>query len=145
MALFGPTALPATHTTGIVEQSMRRIADIIPPPNDVPALPHAKDPSPQAVEAELERRFTKVVLSPWLGTRTGNDEPTISSLSKGPVLGKDDIVGDALPSGPKPHNPWKDNITVFVGEDAAKDLRKGDGTGWIVDSDGSSTGLRESG
>ncbi len=47
MALFGPTALPATHTTGIVEQSMRRIADIIPPPNDVPALPHAGDPSPQ--------------------------------------------------------------------------------------------------
>ncbi|KAK0243412.1 hypothetical protein EDD85DRAFT_1019509 [Armillaria nabsnona] len=133
MALFGPTALPVTHTTGIVEQSMRRIADIIPPPNDVPALPHAKDPSPQAVEAELERRFTKVVLSPWLGTRTGNDEPTISSLSKGPVLGKDDVKADAPPSGPKPHNPWKDNITVFVGEDAAKDLRKGMGLGgsWI--------------
>ncbi|PBK63443.1 hypothetical protein ARMSODRAFT_1088514 [Armillaria solidipes] len=132
-ALFGPTALPVTHTTGIVEQSMRRIADIIPPPKDAPALPHAKDPSPQAVEAELERRFTKVVLSPWLGTRTGNDEPTISSFSKGPVLGKDDVKADAPPSGQKPHNPWKDNITIFVGEDAAKDLRKGMGLGgsWI--------------
>ncbi|KAK0190381.1 hypothetical protein F5146DRAFT_1044028, partial [Armillaria mellea] len=133
MALLGPTALPITHTTGIVEQSMRRIADIIPPPNDAPALPHAKDPSPEAVEAGLERRFTKVVLSPWLGSKTGSDEPTISSLSKGPVFGRDDIVGDAPPSGPKPHNPWKDNITIFVGENAAKDLRVGMGLGgsWI--------------
>ncbi|KAK0190379.1 hypothetical protein F5146DRAFT_1044021 [Armillaria mellea] len=129
MALLGPTALPITHTTGIVEQSMRRIADIIPLPKDAPALPHAKDPSPEAVEAGLERSFTKVVLSPWLGS----DEPTISSFSKGPVLGKDDIVGDAPPSGPKPHNPWKDNITIFVGENAAKELRVGMGLGgsWI--------------
>ncbi|KAG7447716.1 uncharacterized protein BT62DRAFT_930744 [Guyanagaster necrorhizus] len=133
MELFGPTALPVTHTTGIVEQSMRRIAAIIPPPKDVSALPHAKDPSPEAVEAELERRFTKVVLSPWLGSKTGDDEPTISSLSKGPVLGKDDIEADTPPSGPKPHNPWKDDITIFVGEDAAKDLRVGMGLGgsWI--------------
>ncbi|KAK0491607.1 hypothetical protein IW261DRAFT_1413878 [Armillaria novae-zelandiae] len=133
MTLLGPTALPVTHTTGIVEQSMRRIADVIPPPNDAPALPHAESPSPQAVKAELERRFTKVVLSPWLGTRTGNDEPTISSLSKGPVLGKEDVKVNVPPSGPKPHNPWKDNITIFVGEDVAKDLRKGMGLGgsWI--------------
>ncbi|KAK0190341.1 hypothetical protein F5146DRAFT_1120912 [Armillaria mellea] len=135
IALLGPTAtaLPITHTTGIVEQSMRRITDIIPPPKDAPALSHTKGPSPQAVEAELERRFTKVVLSPWLGTRTGNDEPTISSLSMGPVLGKDDVKADAPPSGRKPHNPWKDNITIFVGEDAAKELRKGMGLGgsWI--------------
>ncbi|PBK67101.1 hypothetical protein ARMSODRAFT_1086478 [Armillaria solidipes] len=133
MALLGPTALPVTHTTGIVEQSMRRIADIIPPPKDATALPHAKDPSPEAVEAGLERRFTKVVLSPWLGSKTGSDEPTISSLSKGPVLGKDDIESDAPPSGPKPHNSWKDNITIFVSENAAKELRVGMGLGgsWI--------------
>ncbi|KAK0447728.1 hypothetical protein EV421DRAFT_2033402 [Armillaria borealis] len=114
MALLGPTALPVTHTTGIVEQSMRRIADIIPPPKDATALPHAKDPSPEAVEAGLERRFTK-------------------SLSKGPVLGKDDVESDAPPSGPKPHNPWKDNITIFVSENAAKELRVGMGLGgsWI--------------
>ncbi|KAK0491572.1 hypothetical protein IW261DRAFT_1556718 [Armillaria novae-zelandiae] len=116
MALLGPTALPITHTTGIVEQSMRRIVDVIPPPKDASPLPHAKDPSPEAVEAELERRFTKVVLSPWLGSKTGSDEPTISTLSKGP-----------------PHNPWKDNITIFVGENAAKELRVGMGLGgsWI--------------
>ena len=50
MGLLGPTAtaLPVTHTTGIVQQSMRRIADIIPPPKDAPALPHAKGPSSQA-------------------------------------------------------------------------------------------------
>ncbi|KAK0443893.1 uncharacterized protein EV420DRAFT_1723138 [Desarmillaria tabescens] len=131
--LFGPTALPVTHTTGIVEQSMRRIADIIPPPKDAAKLPHAKDPSAEAVEVELERRFTKVVLSPWLGSKTGNDEPTIPSVSKGTVLGKDDIEPDVPPSGLKPHNPWKDNITIFVGEDAAKDLRMGMGLGgsWI--------------
>ncbi|KAK0207070.1 hypothetical protein DFS33DRAFT_1382149 [Desarmillaria ectypa] len=133
MALFGPTALPVTHTTGIVEQSMRRITTIIPPPKDSPALPHAKDPSAEAVEAELGRRFTKVVLSPWLGSKTGNDEPTISPLSKGPVLGKDDIETDVPPSGAKPHNPWKDDITILVGEDAAKELRVGMGLGgsWI--------------
>ncbi|KAK0230204.1 hypothetical protein IW262DRAFT_1336976 [Armillaria fumosa] len=133
MALLGPTALPITHTTGIVEQSMRRIVDIIPPPKDASALPHAKDPSPEAVEAELERKFTKVVLLPWLGSKTGSDEPTISTLSKGPVLGKDDIESDAPPSGPKPHNAWKDNITIFVGENAAKELRIGMGLGgsWI--------------
>ncbi|PBK67103.1 hypothetical protein ARMSODRAFT_1021063 [Armillaria solidipes] len=133
MALLGPTALPVTHTTGIVEQSTRRISDIIPPPKDVPALAHAKEPNPEAVEAGLERRFTKVVLSPWLGSKTGSDEPTISSLSKGPVFGKDDILGDAPPSGPKPHNPWKDNITIFVGENATKELRVGMGLGgsWI--------------
>ncbi|KAK0447726.1 hypothetical protein EV421DRAFT_1901093 [Armillaria borealis] len=123
MALLGPTALPVTHTT----------ADIIPPPKKAPALPHARDPSPKAVEAGLEHRFTKVVLSPWLGSKTGSDEPTVSSLSKGPVLGKDDIVGDVPPSGPRPHNPWKDNITIFVGENAAKELRVGMGLGgsWI--------------
>ncbi|PBK93931.1 hypothetical protein ARMGADRAFT_1012092 [Armillaria gallica] len=133
MALLGPTALPVTHTTGIVEQSMRRIVDIIPPPRDAPALPHAKDPSPEAIEVGLERRFTKVVLSPWLGSKTGSNEPTISSLSKGPVLGKDDIENDAPPSGPKPHNPWKDNITIFVSENAAKEFRVGMGLGgsWI--------------
>ncbi|KAK0499467.1 hypothetical protein EDD18DRAFT_1069450 [Armillaria luteobubalina] len=133
IALLGPTALPITHTTGIVEQSMRRIADIISPSKDASALPHAKDPSPEAVEAGLERRFTKVVLSPWLRTKTGNHEPTISSLSKGLVLGKDNVKADAHLSGPKPHNPWKDNITIFVGENAAKDLRKGMGLGgsWI--------------
>ncbi|KAK0230167.1 hypothetical protein IW262DRAFT_1306087 [Armillaria fumosa] len=133
MTLLGPTALPITHTTGIVEQSMRRIVDIIPPPKDASALPHAKDPSPEAVEGELEHRFTKIVLSPWLGTRTGNHEPTISSLSKGPVFRKENAQTDVHLSWPKSHNPWKDNITIFVGEDAAKDLRKGMGLGgsWI--------------
>ncbi len=133
MALLGPTAFPVTHTTGIVEQSMRRIADIIPPPKDAPPLPHAKDPSPEAVEAGLERRFTKVVLSPWLGSNTGSDEPTILSFSRAQCSVKTTLWVMRLRLGPKPHNPWKDNITIFVSENAAKELRVGMGLGgsWI--------------
>ncbi|KAH9171574.1 hypothetical protein EDB89DRAFT_2070681 [Lactarius sanguifluus] len=46
LPLLGPTVLPLTHTTGVVEQSTRRIAA-------------------EAVEEDLACRFARVVLVPW--------------------------------------------------------------------------------
>lgn len=122
MKLMGLTVLPLTHTTGIVEQSTRRIKSIVPPPQ-IPAKSVSgtgDGEDPEGVEEELEKRFAKVVLEPWVGE--DNDDirrPIIRSTSKGAVapgsLMEDGttVEGD-LASESKLHNPLKSDITLLI-------------------------------
>lgn len=128
MRLLGPTVLPLTHDTGIVEHSFRRITKLIPVPTT--ALPKASgspdDPyvaDPAGVETLLERTFPQVVLSPWLnwdgGEWPGYAEPEILDSSNGPVVDppyvKKEDSATATPAGtPKPHDPANDSITLLV-------------------------------
>lgn len=148
--LLGPTTLPLTHTPGIVEWSVRRIKEIIPPPtvankSAIPTDPDA-DPDPETVEAELIARFTRVVLTPWTGWEDPEDEegqsaPRIFPSSRGPVVDPKDAAGVELEGdaakpptgGRKPHDPTKDDITIFVGASVLDTLSMGMGLGgtWV--------------
>ena len=115
MPLLGPTALPLTHTTGVVEQSTRRIVSVEPP--RAPRALALNAPPAEAVEEDLACRFARVVLAPWgrLDTRTykaGTDvlPPTVLSTSRG-VAVLDEEEGET-PAGA--HRPWKDEIGVLV-------------------------------
>ena len=109
--LLGPTSLPLTHTTGIFEGSMRKLVDLIPPSS---VENSTVDSSASGVEEELDRRFGKIILGPWIGWDCGKetilDKPTILPRSRGPVKTEnknDQGVENA-------HDPYKDNITVLV-------------------------------
>ncbi|KAG6819350.1 hypothetical protein H0H93_012657, partial [Arthromyces matolae] len=161
---LGPTAFPLTHTSGIVECSVRRIKSFTEPPalNTIPKSAVTSEPDADAVEVELEKRFAKVVLSPWAGWDDYSDEaphmakPRILETSVGPING---VVGEdgkvepfpttALPAagtsdstetsapavaeGPKPHDPFNDDITLLVEPALLPLLSKGMGLGatWV--------------
>ncbi|KAF8885739.1 hypothetical protein BD779DRAFT_1471406 [Infundibulicybe gibba] len=141
MALMGPTGFPITHTTGVVERSVRRVKSITPPPNAMDKPPFTRDnvpnPDPDSVEFGLEQRFTKVVMEPWANWDATNDlMPQILEASRGPVAEDEacpDVPGNALDGGLKAHNPHKDDITVFMEPLAAEVLCSGMGIGgtWV--------------
>ncbi|KAJ3805473.1 hypothetical protein F5876DRAFT_51801 [Lentinula aff. lateritia] len=96
--ILGPTALPLTHTSGIVEWSMRRIRSVINPgdDNDSPAANViaskflSDGPSTDAVESDFSSRLSKVVMEPWLDWETSGEEgdtasPQIKGTSRGSV------------------------------------------------------------
>ena len=133
LSLLGPTALPLTHSPGIVERSMRRIVSITRPPSSVaksPPLPEgANEPSADAVELELDRRFAKVVLAPMIDWDGGESpvytKPTILVTSQGAVVGQDNNHTPASPTpvqagSPQPHNPEIDEITVLIDDIASQ-------------------------
>ena len=136
MRLMGPTLLPLTHTTGVVEQSLRRITDLIPIPTNIPPKPAvAQDEpivmDPAGVEAELETQFPKVVLSPWLNWDGGElpefSEPRILDTSQGAVVDPPYATrneGDAAPAT-NAHDPGNDTITVLVQQEVFDKLLKG--------------------
>ncbi|KIK62456.1 hypothetical protein GYMLUDRAFT_41903 [Collybiopsis luxurians FD-317 M1] len=157
--ILGATALPLTHTSGIVEWSMRKIQSII-PPDDSAFKFGGNDtigpgPSAEAVEADLSSRLSKVVLEPWLDWESRTEEsegavPQIKGVSRGRVVvhnrdggearvlyenGADERSnGFAAPDDetktlPAAHDPLKHSITVLVEPDSAKLLRKGMGLG----------------
>ncbi|KNZ78643.1 hypothetical protein J132_11084 [Termitomyces sp. J132] len=111
LPFLGPTALPITHTSGIVECSVRRVKSYSesPPPATLPKSALTKEEDPDAVEIELERHFAKVVLSPWAGWDDYSDEmphmakPRILETSSGPIH-----------ENPRPHDPFNDDITLLV-------------------------------
>jgi hypothetical protein len=119
---LGPTSLPMTHTTGIVETSTRKITTILPPTRS-----GYESPTPaEAVEADLNEKFGKMVLAPWIidwGTNHDKSDiirAEILPKSRGTVVvdveQQDIDVSMGRPSGDnsKPHDPFKDEITVFV-------------------------------
>jgi hypothetical protein len=135
---LGPTVFPLTHSTGIVERSMRRIVSIArpPPPSSVvvasssPTLPDdIYEPSADAVELELDRRFAKVVLAPMIDWDGGESpiytRPAILATSRGAVV-VEQQEGNHAPASPtptpvqgsspqpQPHNPASDEITVLI-------------------------------
>lgn len=132
MKILGPTILPLTHTTGIVEQSTRRIKTIILPPA-IPAksvVGGSEGEDPESVEEELEKLFAKVVLEPWVGEETSDiRRPIIRASSKGPVVpGSLMEDGTAVEGGaPAPeakgtiHNPLESDITLLI-DPACADL-----------------------
>jgi hypothetical protein len=137
-SFLGPTVLPLTHTTGVVEKSLRRITALIPvPTNALPKALVAKDAAYFAdaagVESVLERTFPQVVLSPWLnwdgGEWPGYADPDILERSKGPVVQPPYLTKkeeESAPSPtPKPHDPGNDAITVLVQPEVFEKLVKG--------------------
>ncbi|KAG1720267.1 uncharacterized protein EDB91DRAFT_1178270 [Suillus paluster] len=115
-SLLGPTSFPLTHSTGIVESSTRRIKAIHPPPKDKAKI---KGDTAEMVEDELERRFARVVMSPWGREESDIVKPSIRKTSRGAVVMPD---GEVEGSGPgKPHNPYEDDIVLAV-EPAVLDM-----------------------
>ncbi|KAI0355343.1 hypothetical protein OH77DRAFT_1496072 [Trametes cingulata] len=140
--LFGPTALPLTHTTGVIERSTRRVKAIIPPsPQKNQKGKKSKSgaatsgPDPEAVERDLEARLTQVVLIPWhewdVYDKADVTKPQILADSRGPVV-RDENEPAPAPSAdgtpaPVPHNPFKNEITLLVEPSAAEKLLIGVG------------------
>ena len=126
--LLGPTALPLTHSPGIVERSMRRIVSITRPPSSVPkSLPLPEgvyEPNADAVELELDRHFAKVVLVPMIDWDGGESpvytRPAILATSQGAVVGQEDHHTPASPTSPQPHNPESDEITFLIDDNASQ-------------------------
>ena len=136
MALLGPTTFPITHTTGIVESSMRRILSVTLPAATATEPPSGPGEGPDAVETELKARFARVVLAPWMGwegeDELGYSEPTILAASRGPVLGYEGH-GAGHPAGHKAHDPRNDEITVLFDPVVVPTLGLGMGIGavWV--------------
>lgn len=140
LPLLGPSALPLTHTTGLVEQSTRRIARVEPPR---PPRHLAMDaPAAEAVEEDLSCRFARLILAPWerLDKRTyeaGSDvlPPSILSTSQGAVVMEEDGEEEKEEEGSelavRAHRPWKDEIAVLVDPKLTDVLIAGMGIGAI--------------
>jgi hypothetical protein len=130
MKLLGPTVLPLTHTTGIIEQSTRRIKSIMRPPLVPPksVAGEGEGEDPEGVEEELDKRFVKVVLEPWLGEDDSDiRKPIIRTSSKGQVYPGSKmedgtiVEGEIPPPEAKVHNPLETDITLLV-EPSSADL-----------------------
>ncbi|KAF5358303.1 hypothetical protein D9756_001212 [Leucocoprinus leucothites] len=124
--LLGPTALPLTHTTGIVESSVRRIKSVTPPSTDTAKFPISKGLSADAVEGVLKRTFGVVVFEPWVNWNKGEEPhlsmPKILESSRGVVKTENAVEGGEVasstpvpaPSALPPFDPHKDDISVLV-------------------------------
>lgn len=148
--LLGPTNLPHTHETGIVETSTRRIVDFFDPvEGSTSSEALVSGGAAAAVEEELERRFARVVLEPWFhrGDRVPEKTdvlvPEILDASRGKVVSEsgNDVLKhikhkDAF-------DPWMDEVVLFVEKNVKDVLLKGMGLGatWVeikrIESDGS--------
>jgi hypothetical protein len=136
MESLGPTSLPLTHTTGIVETSTRRIISIVPP---IPSRKKLPKSGAKAVEAELEEKFSKVVLAPWLSwdkhELSDISRPVILPKSRGEVAGvaQNGVTDRASEGSSKPHDPFNDEIAVFIDPSLSEKLLIGMGLGatWV--------------
>lgn len=127
-SLLGPTSFPLTHSTGIVESSTRRVKAIHLPPKDKAKI---KANAAETVEDELERRFARVVMSPWGREESDIPKPSIRKTSRGVVVMPDgEVEGNG--SG-KPHNPYEDDIVLVVEPAVLDTLSLGMGLGglWV--------------
>lgn len=136
MSFLGPTVLPLTHTTGVVERSTRRIIAIHPAP-DRSKLPKKKSRDGvqfEQVEEEMQGRMAKMVLAPWTSwdSRTYSEivKPQILRASRGPTITEEQDAMDT--DGPeanttKRHNPFKDELTVLIDPSIAEKLLIGMG------------------
>ncbi|KAJ7631869.1 hypothetical protein DFH06DRAFT_1479747 [Mycena polygramma] len=145
LSLLGPTALPLTHTPGIVEWSVRRIKSITPPAPACPApkppaaaaadLKCAPAPDPEAVERALEARLFRVVLAPWADWEAPeHGAARIMRSSVGALAGPGDEATPApAPGGLKPHDMLKDEITLLADAAVVGELSVGMGLGgtWV--------------
>ena len=132
---LGPTVFPFTHAPGVVERSMRRVKSITPPAVNPPKAPPNPEggPNPGAVEIDLDRNFSKIVLAPMPDWDNGDapvySSPTIlkSSCGSGPAAEPSGSKKEGARS--KPHDPLSDDITLLIGGKQANLLRVGMGVG----------------
>lgn len=132
MPLLGPSALPTTHTTGIVESSMRRISSILPSlpqPTPTSSIGHGA-PNVEAVECDLVERFARVVLVPWIGSENDDlgyvPQPRILTTSQGTDIGSKQGA-----SSRGPHDCFTDSITLLVQPGVLPNFKVGMGIGGI--------------
>ncbi|KAJ8071972.1 hypothetical protein PM082_001948 [Marasmius tenuissimus] len=104
--LLGPTTLPMTHRTGIVEWSVRKVKKITPPDiSPIAAKPIESTSSeldygnPFAVESELLRKLYRVEVDPWMGWADSSQEeesvmPRIYETSRGQVVVQSGVFFD---------------------------------------------------
>ncbi|OAX37506.1 hypothetical protein K503DRAFT_857327 [Rhizopogon vinicolor AM-OR11-026] len=122
LTFLGPTHLPLTHTTGIVEFSTRKVKEIIPPD----AINSTVDVPSAAVEQELGSRFARVVMEPWV--RTPTDElldivkPIITSSSRGAIVEDPFVEGLGVAHV---YNPCRDHLTVLIEPESVDYFRVG--------------------
>ncbi|KAJ3931284.1 MAG: hypothetical protein NXY57DRAFT_896401 [Lentinula lateritia] len=159
LPILGPTALPLTHTSGVIEWSMRRIRSIVHPDDAAAATTQVSvnstsdGPSAEAVEVSLHACLSKVVMEPWIDWETQNEDgdtasPQIKANSRGRVVVYDkggvlyendsDIWsnafavnddGNTAQSPPVPHDPLKHSIVLLIEPESAQLLRVGMGLG----------------
>lgn len=139
---LGPTTLALTHTTGVVERSTRRVKSVVVPPapsstsTQQPQKPRKKagkgvlEPAPEAdpsgVERELDARLAKLTMAPWpvyaLHGNADVQKPRVLPDSRGAAV-LDDYEGAEVAPGPgAPHNPFKDEIVVYVAPEVAEKM-----------------------
>ncbi|KAJ7617773.1 hypothetical protein FB45DRAFT_214560 [Roridomyces roridus] len=111
--------LPDTHTSGVVESSVRRITAIYPPS---PVAGNASDA--ESVQCALEEKLHRLIFAPWINWAGVPDGPSP------PVLFEPKMVRD--PRG-EPHDMRTDDITVLVSAQTAGMLCVGMGLGgtWV--------------
>ena len=137
---LGPTTLALTHTTGVIERSTRRIKNVVvpPAPSTQPHPPQKKKkagkgvleaappPSPEGVERELDARLAKLTMAPWptyaAHANADVQKPRVLPDSRGAAV-LDDCEGAEVAPGPgAPHNPFKDDIVVYVAPEIAEKM-----------------------
>lgn len=139
MDFMGPTILPSTHTTGIVERSTRQIIQIVPAPDLSKEPPKKKNrfkgmKPEEIVEEEFERRFGYIVVAPW--KKVGNhsksdiDRPRVLPDSRGPSVEVDGTIhgaDDTTNSTGPVHNVGKDHIKVLLAPESIEKMTLGFG------------------
>ncbi|KAI0940051.1 hypothetical protein AcV5_001261 [Taiwanofungus camphoratus] len=119
MSFLGPTLLPLTHTTGVVERSTRRIISVTPVGEKGKLKKKKGKTNVELLEDELSGRLAKMVLAPWPGwdehERSEINKPLILPDSRGAVL-TEEVNSAAIDvrEASKLHNPLKDDITVLL-------------------------------
>ncbi|KIK93572.1 hypothetical protein PAXRUDRAFT_33996 [Paxillus rubicundulus Ve08.2h10] len=122
MEILGPTVLPLTFSTGIVEFSTRRIRTITPPEVNATS---------SVVEQELERRFTRVVMCPWIHSESEEtldfQKPVIALGSNGAVVAEFTPDGTEVIEDDDPYDPYNDDVTVLIDQTTTEKLSIGMG------------------
>ncbi|KAJ4478979.1 hypothetical protein J3R30DRAFT_2697896 [Lentinula aciculospora] len=118
--ILGPTVLPLTHTSGIVEWSMRRIRSIVHPDDALAtSLMSGDNASAEVtVEADLSARLSKVEMEPWLDWETPDEEgdtalPLIQYASRGRVVGYEKGQGVRYESG---SDVWSNSLAALASD-----------------------------
>lgn len=129
MALLGATVLPLTHTTGIVEESVRCITAVH-PAGKTGGKKKKRRSEAGLVEDELDARFARLVLGPWKTWDSHNlsdvGPPNMKAGSRGAVV-EADTEGAVAAAGEGAHNPYKDEITVMIEPSSVEKMKVGMG------------------
>lgn len=141
--IIGPTALPYTHTTGVVETSLRKLTSItMPRPSSSRARRSSRSrsssptraPDAVGVEEELEGKLARVVFSPWIDW---DPNPENNTYATPKILESSRGLATATPPaeresdiGPDVHDAYRDDIVVLVLPKVAEMMQQSIGMGY---------------